>query len=333
MKLVEIKPNEFNELALSEPNESFYQTANWGEFYSSLGYNPIYIGYIDDHSVYTALALILVKNKESFFSHKTAICPYGYLINYYDKDLLRNFTIDLKKFLSKKGIGELTINPNVTYLTSRGNNDLLIKNITNLGYKKTKNNCFYTYEIDKLTNVEQTEDIYLDTYVIENSEQASKLFKANKNYKCLYDAMGKLVKFVVCELDVKTSINKLNKRIEDAKNYLDLHKEEIDNPDVDKNNKLINEKQSLLDLLNKYSNENTDNQLLAVTCFVEFKNKATILFTDNKKEYESLNTLALINHKTMETLDKLGYKTFDSYTETDNGQKIDLIGEFTYQVK
>lgn len=333
MKLVEIKPNEFNELAQSEPNISFYQTTNWGEFYKNIGYQPLYIGYVDEHNIYCALALILIKNKESFFSRKTALCQYGYLINYYDTELLKNFTLDLKKFLSKKGIGQITINPNVAYLTSRGNNELLIKNISNIGYKKTKNNSLFVTKIENIPEVKIDEDVYLETYVIENNNQEAKLFKENHNYKNLYDAMRRYVKFVVCELDTNRSINELNNKLNNAKTYIELHKEEINNDVLDSNRKLVAEKQPLLDLLNKYAHDNTESNLLAVTCFVEFNNKATILFTDSKKDYSVLNAVDLLNSKTLETLSKLGYESFESYIETKTSQKIDLIGEFTYQVK
>lgn len=333
MKLVEIEPNKFNDLALAEPGESFYQTLNWGDFYSRLGYHPIYVGYKDDSDVYYALALILIKDKESLFSHKTALCPYGFLTNYYDTDLLKNFTKDLKKFLSKKGVGELTINPNVPYVTSRGNNDLLIKNITKLGYKKTKNNILYSNKIEKIEKAKLLEDVYLNSYVVDNAEQASKLFKANPNYENLYNAMGKLVKFIVCEIDTKKSIDELTNKLKDARIYIENHKEEINNPDLDDNKAMISEKKPILDLLNKYINDNPNNSLLAVTCLVEFNNKVTVLFTDNKKEYQVLNAIGLLNQTTLETIKKLGYDCFDSYTETSDSQKIDLIGEFTYSVK
>ena len=65
MKLAEIKPSQFNELAQDEPNKSFYQTSNWGSFYSSLDYSPYYLGYVDQSNIYSALGLFLVKKDHS----------------------------------------------------------------------------------------------------------------------------------------------------------------------------------------------------------------------------------------------------------------------------
>lgn len=334
MKLVEIQPNKYNNLTILEPGVSFYQTANWGDFYSRLGYTTIYLGYVDSNDVYSALGLFLIKNGKSFFERKTAICPFGYLINYYDTKLLSDFTKDVKKYLSKKGVGELTINPNLGYLTSRGNNDLLIKNICSIGYKKTKANAYFTTPVEEADKVKATDDICLKTYVIENEEEAKKLFKASINYKHLYFSMGRLVKFVVCELDVNKSIDNLTKSITNAKEYLGMHSEDYKYATKNENkSKQIVEKQNYLDLLNRCLSENDKNPIIAVTCLVEFGGKLTKLFTDDKKEYQAFNTLQVLNAKTLETISKLGYESFDSYTANENSQKTDLIGEFTYHIK
>lgn len=331
---MEINPIEFNELACSEPNNSFYQTSNWGEFYSNLKYSPIYIGYKDDKNVYSALGLFLLTKKESLFSSREAICPFGFLINYYDTKLVESFTKDLKKFLSKKGVGTLTINPNVPYITSRGNNDLLIKNLEKLGYAKTKNNCVYTVKIDEIANPNIIDGTVLKAYEVTDDEGRQKLFKTNTNYKNLYEAMGDLVKFVVCEMDVNKSIENLTKSIEEGKHYIEIHQDDF-KYDTRRENKakLINDNQKYLELLNKCKNELGDSPLLAVTCLIEFNHKIYKLFTDDKKDYALFNALEVLNDRTLKTICWLGYDSFDCYTACDDAQKTELIGEFTYRIK
>ena len=331
MKLVEIKPSQFNELAQAEPNKSFYQTSNWGSFYSSLDYSPYYLGYVDESNVYSALGLFLVK-KGSFFERKHAICPFGFLINYYDTKLLKDFTNDVKKFLSKKGVGTLTINPNINYLTSRGNNDSLIKNMNDLGYEKTKNNVIYTTKIEEIKNVECIDDICISTYVVD--KETDKLFKAGVNYKTLYESMGNLAKFVVCELDCNKSLEKLNAYINEANAFVEMHQDDYKYDDeIANRKKAIETKQEYIALINKLVSENGNNPLLALTCLVEFDNKITQLFIDHKKDYEVFNTLELLKQETLITINKLGYESFDGYIKNETSTKTDLIGEFTYRIK
>lgn len=331
MKLVEIQENQFNGLISSEPNKSFYQTSNWGNFYTRLDYSPYYLGYVDKNGVYGAYGLFLVKNG-SLFSKREAICPFGFLINYYDTNLLKEFTNDVKKFLSKKGASSLIINPNVNYLTARGNNDLLIKNITNLGYEKTNNNFIYVNKIEELEKVKATEDICLKTYIV--TDNTEKLFKANANYKYLFETMSSLAKFIVCELDVKQTLSNLKDSIAKANAYIEMHAEDFKYfKKIDNKKKDIADKQNYINLINKNTNENDDSLIIAVTCLIEYDNKVTQLFVDNKKDFEVFNTLDVLKFETLRTISKLGYESFDSYVKNDNSSKTELIGEFTYHIK
>lgn len=331
MKLVEIKENQFNDLVAAEPNRSFYQTSNWGKFYAHLDYSVYYLGYIDNAGVYSALGLFLVKNG-SFFEKKEAICPFGFLINYYDTKLVQDFTNDVKKFLSRKGASSLTINPNVNYITTRGNNDLLINKLINMGYTKTKNNVIYTNKIDEIEDVKNVEDVYVNAYVVD--EDTSKLFKSNINYKHLFENMGSLIKFVVCELDSQKSLEKLTASVESSKAYIEMHKEDYKYfTKIENKTKAIEEKEKYIELINKAVSESGNNPLLAVTCLVSFNDKITQLFIDNKKDYEVFKTLEILKQKTLQTISKLGYESFDSYIKTDVSSKTDLIGEFSYRIK
>lgn len=331
MKLVEIQANQFNELAQAEPNKSFHQTSNWGNFYSRLDYAPYYLGYIDEAGVYAALGLFLVKNG-SIFDKRDAICPFGFLINYYDTKLVQDFTNDIKKFLSKKGASNLIINPNVNYITSRGNNDLLINKLLNIGYTKTKNNVIFTNKIEEIVKVKNIEDICLKAYVVD--EDTSKLFKANINYKYLFETMGSLVKFIVCELDSDKSLQNLNASIEEAKSFIEMNNEDYKYfTKIENKKKAIETKQQYIDLINKAVSENGSNPLLAVTCLVQFNDKITQLFIDDKKDYEVFKTLEILNQKTLQTISELGYESFDGYIKNETSSKTDLIGEFTYRIK
>lgn len=329
MNIVEIKPDTFDELVLSEPNSTFFQSSNWANFYTNLGYNPLYIGYEDEHHTYQALAMILVEQGASLFNKKAAICPFGFLINYFDTALLNDFIKKLKKFLNKKNINKLTINPNVRYSSGKINNDLLIKNLEKSDFKKTKDNSYYNTEIILINEAEKVEDI---TIRIRNVDSNDGLFVSNTNYNNLNKAMENKAHFIVAELDCEKTLNKLNKSVENLSKYIEMHQDDYQYDKKVQTRKIkLEEKQKILFLVNKMKNEG--NYLLAVTCLIEYNNTITQLFQEFKDAAEVFNTAEILQEQVLKTITSLGYDCYDSFTENTDSVKIDLIGEFTYQVK
>ena len=333
MKLVEINEKEFNELAYAEPNASFYQTSNWVNIYDKQNHSIIYLGYTNDQDVYSALGAFVIK-KGSFLKKKTAICPFGFLINYYDIQLLKDFTLALNDYFSKKGVKDLTINPNVKYKTTKGNNDLLITKLKEIGYERINDCSYYLTALSENEKVKTLDDVYLNTYIASTDEQLQKVFKFNSNYQNIYNNMKDYISFVVCELDDAKSINKNTEIINTDNEYITMHLD--DNKyatKIEKRKAHIESKQQVLNLLNKCVKENGNNPIVAITGLIKYRNKITRLFVDDKQEYRIFNTLNKLDEKTNKVLSNLECESFNSYTPTQNSSKIDLIGEFIYRIK
>ena len=103
------------------------------------GYSALYIGLVDNNII-KAASLVLVYKINGF---KYGLAPRGFLLDYTDKELLTFFTKSIKKFLGKKDIVAIKINPIIirkTYdnkgRTIYNNNDYntIFQNITKLGY-------------------------------------------------------------------------------------------------------------------------------------------------------------------------------------------------------
>lgn len=332
MKIVEISEVKFNNLSIAEPGANYQQTSNWANFNNYLECKPLYLGYADDSNHYSAFAMILVKAGKTIFSKKTAICPSGFLINYYDTDLLNNFTTDLKKYLSKKGISELTISPNVEYLTARGNNDYLIKSMKELGYQKTDDNFYFTNKISKISKAKLPDGVRLKTYVVEKKYR--KIFQDNETYRSLYDNMLGTAKFIVCELDHENTVCGLNEEINDAKVFIKDHEEDIEYiRKVESKKSFIAQRSELMSLVEKCVADNGENPVLAITCLIEYNKTITQLFVESKNDYGSFKAVDILNEKTLRFIKELGYDNFISYKPYNNSQKVELIGEFKYSVK
>lgn len=329
MKIIEISPQQYNEISFAEPNTSFYQTSYWANYNTNLGYKPLYIGYIDKNNMYSAMAMILVK-KPSLLSKKIAFCPFGFLINYYDKQLLTSFTKDLNKYLSRKGIKTLTINPYVPYNTNKGNNDLLINDLKQLGYIKKQENFIYNIPISE--KIKLSEDICVDTYEIKDATDT--LLNSNDEYKQLYNAFGNNIKFIVCKLDSEHSINKLKATINDGKaSSKQIENVEINNKKISNNKIKIENAQNKLALLEDYINNPNTNSILGITCLINYANRVTRLFTKISDDCYFVDTEKYLNKATYKYVAKLGFDSFYSVAQTNNCQKIDLIGEFTCTIK
>ena len=86
---------------------SIYQTPYYAFTMNEENYTSMFIGLMDDN-VLKAASLILVYKMNGF---KYALAPRGFLIDYNDKQLLSTFTKQVKKFLGKKDVVAIKINP------------------------------------------------------------------------------------------------------------------------------------------------------------------------------------------------------------------------------
>ena len=142
MKLVNLTKNEFKKYADNHEQITFHQTEEWANLKKVNGWKPYYIGLKEDKKI-KAAALILAKElpiikKKMFYS------PRGFLIDYNDYELLKEFTNELKKYIKKeKGIF-VKIDPYVEYqerdnngqIVENGyNNKKSVENLKKLGYK------------------------------------------------------------------------------------------------------------------------------------------------------------------------------------------------------
>lgn len=111
MKIVILTPEQFDNFSVEHPLHSMYQTSNYGELMKKCGYNINYYGFIDDNN--NLLGATLIIDQILFASYKYAYAPRGFLIDYTNKDLLKEATDKLKKFLGSKKIVFLKIDPPV----------------------------------------------------------------------------------------------------------------------------------------------------------------------------------------------------------------------------
>ena len=111
MKIVELTSDQFDEFAKFHPLNNYCQSSKYALVMSEYGYSYDYIGYVDDTNVIKAASMILTKRITG--RTKYGYAPKGFLINYYDQELLSNFLADLRKYYKKKNFIFIKFNPEV----------------------------------------------------------------------------------------------------------------------------------------------------------------------------------------------------------------------------
>ena len=197
MEFVELSEKEFLNYSKKSPYTSFYQMPEWAKVKKTNGWNSYFVGLKDNNKI-VAATLLLSKKIKMF---KTMFyAPRGFLLDYNDLDLLKEFTNKVKEYIKEKDALFLKINPYVDYQERDVDGNIientekkeLFKTLEELGFK---HNGFYI-EQDKKTDLEprwisvlDTKDKDMDTLYKEmRSSTKWRLNNSKKNALRIIDA-------------------------------------------------------------------------------------------------------------------------------------------------
>ncbi len=143
MELRELTRKEFDQFALNHPLGSFQQTSSWGRFMEGDKFHAYYVGgFIKEHIVGACLLLSYERKKDKI---RIFYSPRGFLIDYKNEELLKEFTEKVKKFIIEKHGVFLKIDPYILVRDrdNEGNiieggvyNDFVEVNLTNANFIK-----------------------------------------------------------------------------------------------------------------------------------------------------------------------------------------------------
>lgn len=133
---------EFNEFSKHHSMSTFFQSSYWGELKESTGWVSHIVG-IKEKGIIVGASLILAK-KIPLFNKYVFYAPRGFLLDYEDTELLKQFSNELVKYVKKnKGIF-LKINPYIIYqqrdingniIDNGTNNKKIVNDLISLGFK------------------------------------------------------------------------------------------------------------------------------------------------------------------------------------------------------
>ena len=190
MKLKKLTKKEFKTFADKNPEITFHQTEEWANLKKVNNWDAHYIGLEDDNKKIIAGALLLSKTlpiikKKMFYS------PRGFLIDYNDKELLKKFTEEIKKYAKNENAIFIKIDPFVEYQEHDNNGDIVengynnkdaVENLKSLGYKFFGFNLMQDTLQPRWMHVIETKDRTLDDVMKDMESKTRQILR--KNEKC-----------------------------------------------------------------------------------------------------------------------------------------------------
>lgn len=141
MNIEELESNEYEEYISKNKYTTFYQKEYWGKLKKDGGWNYKLVGMKKNNKIVGA-TLLLFKNLP--LGLKLFYSPRGFLIDYNDEELLKEFVLEIKEYVKKENGFILKIDPYVEYKTrdidgtiveGGVDNSKVVENLKKLGFK------------------------------------------------------------------------------------------------------------------------------------------------------------------------------------------------------
>lgn len=189
MKLTEISKEEFKKFADKHPQITFHQTEEWANLKKKNNWKSYFVGLKDKNQI-VAAALLLGKELP-FIKKKMFYSPRGFLIDYNDYELLKEFTKEIKKYIKEKNGIFIKIDPYVEYREHDNNGDIVengfnnskcIDNLKKLGYKHFGFNLMQDTLQPRWMHVINTKNKTIDDIMKDMESKTRQILR--KNEKC-----------------------------------------------------------------------------------------------------------------------------------------------------
>lgn len=149
MILKELNSEEFKRFTDYFKSHSLYQTKEYAFVMRNQKFEPIFLGLVNEKRQILAASLLLIDKAHNF---KYAYAPRGFLIDYTNQELLSIFTKEIKKYLGKRNVIAVKLNPYVLRFTHEPSKrltkkdalyDTIFQNLKKLGYRHLGYNHFF----------------------------------------------------------------------------------------------------------------------------------------------------------------------------------------------
>ena len=355
MKIIELTETQFKNYSKIHSSRNYFQTIEYSKVKSN--YNRLLLGFMNEsEGTIMGATLILEKSIKNF---KMGLVPGGFLIDYDNDTLFKDFITTLKEYLREKNFIYLTVENKWTYKMYDKNNEVIyydtniIKLLDELSFIKTSKENFKKVVLE----TEQTPN---DTYKMFNSNTKRNITEALQKAITIYKDENNNIDTLL-NLTNSSNSNYIKSLIENfntennkaeiyfakldpeqyVNNYRFLLKEEDQKNDrlnsimqditVKKSISLINKKMKSDRLITKYNNEiikatNVYTKYpegVVIGAILIIKNNREIYFLDEgyNKDLSNLYSSHLIKWEIIKQYLSQGYKIFNFGNIKNTNQK------------
>lgn len=187
MKLKKISEKEFKKFADKNLEITFYQTISWAHLKKKNGWVAHYLGLEKDNKI-IAGSLILSKTLP-IIKKKMFYAPRGFLLDYKNKEVLKEFTKQLKEYAKEEHAIFIKIDPYVEYKEHDNNgniveegldNSICVENLKSLGYKHFGFNLMQDTLQPRWMHVIETEDKTLADVMKDMESKTRQILRKNE---------------------------------------------------------------------------------------------------------------------------------------------------------
>ncbi|MBO4245799.1 MAG: peptidoglycan bridge formation glycyltransferase FemA/FemB family protein [Bacilli bacterium] len=256
MYVRELTEYEFTYFSSTHILKNYHQTSNYAKLMSKHGFTYEYIGLFDESDILIGASLILFKEVFKFATYGYA--PKGLLMDYYNEDIIKNFTSLLRDYYLTKNVAFIRINPEISigtinydkeYIIDYNSNRKIINYLKNAGLIMSNNTTGFNSIIPKYNAIIKTSNYDLDKISKQHKNQILKGFrKGLELVKVDEDKLPIFYDFIK---------KKKNRPLSYYEDYYDCFSDNVDLFLVK-----INYDQYLINITKAYEEENLKNQQL-----------------------------------------------------------------------
>lgn len=257
MKLRDLSLLEFENFINNQELATHYQSSNYALLMAEDGYDYDFIGYVDDLNNIIAASMILFKPLKGRLKYGYA--PRGFVLDYFNRTLVKEFSDALREHYKKKHVVFIKINPEIaiaqidtkTHEKTYNWNLEVINTLEENGYYKLKDNLYFEAKFPKYNGIVNLKEMKFENFT--------------KN--CKNKIRKTRTKGLKIELAERSGIDVLypfirNKKLETDKFYKTYYNVFQKNDMIDLFLVSINTREFLLTANHLYEQESDNNQKL-----------------------------------------------------------------------
>ena len=222
MDVRKITNEEFTTFVKNYKEKSIYQTSEYSFIMSKQQTNTLFVGLFENNEIIGA-SFIYIKNLDGF---DYAYAPHGFLLDYENSKILKEFTKGIIKILKKMNVIAIKINPLIVkniynskkeIIYTNPNFETTFKNLKKEGYYHLGyNNKFEGLKPRFYAEIDLTKDIH-EIFKNVKDEYKTKIRSANRNGITIYKGNEQTIKYMYEQ--TKNTYPRDLKYFEDAFHY------------------------------------------------------------------------------------------------------------------